>query len=765
MKKRLGLMTLSLMMVSPALAGGAGQPASTPAACKSIADIVSTDEQFGALLTAVQSAGLVDELKALGGSYTLFAPTNAAFAKVPSDQLATLLNDPELLSSVILYHLVAEKATAAELRGASSGTTEQGADIQITTSGNMVMINNARVVKADIQACNGVIHAIDTVLIPPATEAAAPAAAPEAAAPAAPAPEAAAPAPEAAPAAAAPAAEATTVPNAVDITSIPALPLSGATINTAAGAATTETSTEAVAQAPAPETSTEATTETTTEAATTETATTTETTTETATAEASTETTVAQGNTIYDLIVADERFSTLRDLLSDAGLTDTLLTGEYTLFAPTDDAFAALPEGTLAALASDPEALKALLLYHVVSGKLTAEQVAAGNLQTAAGTTLTVSANLSPVIETSNGLIYPVDAVLLPAGFTAPVVEEEAAAPAELATATVADVATALAGPEFSTLRGLLEKAGLLATVTSGEYTIFAPTNDAFAALPAGVADALTDEQLKALLSYHVVPGRVTLEQVNGDTEIKTVQGTALILGNAEPQSVVTAGNSTIYVVNGVLFPADFKAPDLPSTDTGAAPATATTATTTTTTVTTTPAPATAAPATAAPAAAAPAATATPGTAAGGAIAGGNVQSPVGDVAAALSDPRLSTLRDLLTQANLVGTLTSGAYTIFAPTNDAFAKVPQATLDALKADSVKLKQVLLYHVVSGTPGLDALIANPLTTVEGSPLTVTRAAAGLSFDGLGNTLDGGTALSAGTSSIYLIDTVLLPPALR
>ena len=58
-----------------------------------------------------------------------------------------------------------------------------------------------------------------------------------------------------------------------------------------------------------------------------------------------------------------------------------------------------------------------------------------------------------------------------------------------------------------------------------------------------------------------------------------------------------------------------------------------------------------------------------------------------------------------------------------------------------------------------------LIANPLTTVEGSPLTVTRAAAGLSFDGLGGTLDGGTALSAGTSNIYLIDTVLLPPALR
>ena len=166
MKKRLGLMTLSLLLVSPALAGGAGKPAAKPAAsCKSIAAIVKSDPQFSTLATALEAADLTGEL-AGSGSYTLFAPTNAAFAKVPSDKLAALLGDPETLSDVLAYHVVGEKANASDLRGASAGTTEQGADVTFKVSGNQIMINDARVVKADIQACNGVVHAIDTVLMP-----------------------------------------------------------------------------------------------------------------------------------------------------------------------------------------------------------------------------------------------------------------------------------------------------------------------------------------------------------------------------------------------------------------------------------------------------------------------------------------------------------------------------------------------------------------------------------------------------------------------
>lgn len=714
MKKRLGLMTLSLLLVSPAVAGGAGQPAAKPATCKSIAAIVASDPQFSTLATALEAADLTGAL-AGSGSYTLFAPTNAAFAKVPSDQLAGLLGEPEQLSAVLSYHVVAEKASAAELRGASSGTTEQGADVQIKVSGSQIMINDARVVKADIQACNGVVHAIDAVLMPP-TEVEAPEAQAPAPAPAAPAPAPAAPA-------------ASTAPAAIDVRSIPALPLSGAV--TVSTPATTETGT----------------TETSTETATEETATE-----ETATEEAGTEegTAVVESNTLYDVLVADERFSTLRDLLSDADLTDMLMSGEYTVFAPTDEAFAALPEGALAAVASDPELLLSLLRYHVVQGRLTSEQVQVGSLQTLAGSPLTIEAELSPAIESSTGLIYPVDAVLLPEGFTVPEVAEDAAmdAPAEFQTSTAASVSVALEGESFSVLRGLLTRAGLTDTLASGEYTIFAPTDEAFAALPAGTLDALTDEQVKSLLTYHVVPGRLTLEQVEGDTEIKTVQGTALVLGNAIPQSGVTAGTSTIYVVNGVLFPNDFVAPDL------SAPATSTTTTTVTTTTTS-----------AATTSAAAPAQATPGTAQGGAIAGGTMTSPPANVAAVLQEDRFSTVRELLTQAGLLDTLGSGAYTVFLPTNDAFGKLDAAKLNAVKADAALLKQVLTYHVVSGQLDSAGLTAAPLTTVEGSPLAVTSDASGLSFDGMGMALDGGTPVTAGTTTVYVLDSVLLPPSLR
>ncbi|MGX9687851.1 fasciclin domain-containing protein [Deinococcus wulumuqiensis] len=715
MKKRLGLMTLSLLLVSPAVAGGAGQPAAKPATCKSIAAIVASDPQFSTLATALEAADLTGAL-AGSGSYTLFAPTNAAFAKVPSDQLAGLLGEPEQLSAVLSYHVVAEKASAAELRGASSGTTEQGADVQIKVSGSQIMINDARVVKADIQACNGVVHAIDAVLMPP-TEVEAPEAQAPAPAPAAPAPAPAAPA-------------ASTAPAAIDVRSIPALPLSGAV--TVSTPATTETGT----------------TETSTETATEETATE-----ETATEEAGTEegTAVVESNTLYDVLVADERFSTLRDLLSDADLTDMLMSGEYTVFAPTDEAFAALPEGALAAVASNPELLLSLLRYHVVQGRLTSEQVQVGSLQTVAGSPLTIEAELSPAIESSTGLIYPVDAVLLPEGFTVPEVADDTAMveTTEFQTSTAASVSVALEGESFSVLRGLLTRAGLTDTLASGEYTIFAPTDEAFAALPAGTLDALTDEQVKSLLTYHVVPGRLTLEQVEGDTEIKTVQGTALVLGNAIPQSSVTAGTSTIYVVNGVLFPNDFVAPDL------SAPATSTTTTTVTTTTTTS----------AATTSAAAPAQATPGTAQGGAIAGGTMTSPPANVAAVLQEDRFSTVRELLTQAGLLDTLGSGAYTVFLPTNDAFGKLDAAKLNAVKADAALLKQVLTYHVVSGQLDSAGLTAAPLTTVEGSPLAVTSDASGLSFDGMGMALDGGTPVTAGTTTVYVLDSVLLPPSLR
>ncbi|MCD0171642.1 fasciclin domain-containing protein, partial [Deinococcus sp. 23YEL01] len=166
MKKQTSFITLSLMLATPALAGGAGAPAARPAtaACQNIAQIVMADPNFSTLATAVEAAGLGQTL--MGGQYTVFAPTNAAFAKLPSDALAMVLNDPALLRAVLLYHVVPGKVTAKQVMGMSMGKTAQGGSFMVTVSGGKVMIDNATVTKADVMACNGVVHVIDTVLMP-----------------------------------------------------------------------------------------------------------------------------------------------------------------------------------------------------------------------------------------------------------------------------------------------------------------------------------------------------------------------------------------------------------------------------------------------------------------------------------------------------------------------------------------------------------------------------------------------------------------------
>ncbi|MBZ9714369.1 fasciclin domain-containing protein [Deinococcus multiflagellatus] len=130
-----------------------------------IAAIVANDPNFSTLLSAVQAAGLVDTLSS-AGPFTVFAPTNAAFAKVPAADLNALLNDRERLRALLLYHVVPGRVTAAQVTGLSSAKTVNGASLNISTSGNMVMINDATVTRADIRASNGIIHVVDTVLMP-----------------------------------------------------------------------------------------------------------------------------------------------------------------------------------------------------------------------------------------------------------------------------------------------------------------------------------------------------------------------------------------------------------------------------------------------------------------------------------------------------------------------------------------------------------------------------------------------------------------------
>lgn len=130
---------------------------------KDIVDTAVAAGSFKTLATALGAAGLVDTLKGKG-PFTVFAPTDAAFAKIPKADLDALLKDKAKLSAVLTYHVVPGKVMAANVK-AGNVKTVQGSDVTITTMGG-VKVNNANVTKTDIVADNGVIHVIDTVLMP-----------------------------------------------------------------------------------------------------------------------------------------------------------------------------------------------------------------------------------------------------------------------------------------------------------------------------------------------------------------------------------------------------------------------------------------------------------------------------------------------------------------------------------------------------------------------------------------------------------------------
>ena len=130
---------------------------------KDIVDTAVAAGNFKTLATALGAAGLVDTLKGKG-PFTVFAPTDEAFAKIPKADLDALLKDKTKLSAVLTYHVVAGKVMAADVK-AGKVKTVQGSDLTVTTSGG-VMVDKAKVVKTDIVADNGVIHVIDTVIMP-----------------------------------------------------------------------------------------------------------------------------------------------------------------------------------------------------------------------------------------------------------------------------------------------------------------------------------------------------------------------------------------------------------------------------------------------------------------------------------------------------------------------------------------------------------------------------------------------------------------------
>ncbi|WP_082832440.1 fasciclin domain-containing protein [Aquimarina aggregata] len=393
--------------------------------------------------------------------------------------------------------------------------------------------------------------------------------------------------------------------------------------------------------------------------------------------------------TIVELIVEDGRFTSLVGALQATELVEPLTgAGPFTVFAPTDDAFAALET------IPGAETLKEILLYHVASGRFNTSQLLQEEMVASLqGENIKVSLNdnneivindtvklLSANIGGSNGVIQVIDAVLLPPSF------ETLQSIVEIAVNT----------PELSTLVGALQAAELVEALSGdGPFTVFAPTNDAFATLetiPSGDA-------LKEVLLYHVAAGKFTAEDLLQKQTVTTLQGdevsieidesgNVLLNGNIKVAIAdIEASNGIIHVIEGVLLPTE----DLQSI-----------------------------------------------------------------VEIAINTPELSTLVTALQAADLVDALSGdGPFTVFAPTNDAFA-----ALETIP-DGDALKEVLLYHVAAGKfTAEDLLQKQTVTTLQGDEVSVEMNEEG---DVLlnGNIKVALADVEASNGIVHVIEGVLLP----
>lgn len=275
---------------------------------------------------------------------------------------------------------------------------------------------------------------------------------------------------------------------------------------------------------------------------------------------------------IVQTAVEAGQFNTLAALLTQAELVEALQgDGPFTVFAPTDEAFAAVPKPVLNRLGSDTELLKQILLYHVASGSVKAGQVVGlDEVTTLQGSAASVKAYDGKVkvgganvvatdIETSNGVIHVIDAVILPPAVAEAVTER-------MSKPNI--VETAVAAGSFKTLAALVTQAGLADTLSNdGPFTVFAPTDAAFAKLPKETLQAVQDdpELLKSVLLNHVVPGDLEAKHVLETKEFKTAQGAkatasvkdgkAMIQDAGIAKTDIIASNGVIHVIDSVIIP------------------------------------------------------------------------------------------------------------------------------------------------------------------------------------------------------------------
>lgn len=677
-----------------------------------IVEVASGDDRFETLVAAVTAADLVDTLNG-EGPFTVFAPTDDAFALIPEADLEALLADPEALSAVLLAHVVPGRLTAADVAAASTLTTVGGDTLTVEVVDGAVKVGGSTVIVADVAASNGVIHAIDRVIL--AVE----------------------PEPELKTIAEI-AAETPDLSTLVGLVGAAGLgdELSGP--GTFTVFAPTNAAFEAVGQdtldalAADPQALTAVllyhalgTVERASDLLTQPMVTSLQGGALTITAENGevringalvVMADIEASNGVVHVIdavllppqpepgniveVADNAgiFTTLLAAAEAAGLVETL-TGEgpYTVFAPTDEAFAALGQATIDGLLADPEALRNILLFHVVPGRLDSAAVAAADTLTSAqgsdidvtvaGETVQVSgATITTVdVAASNGIIHIIDAVMLPP---------------EPQPQTIIDVATGAGG--FSTLLAAVDAAGLTATLEGeGPFTVFAPTDAAFAALGQDTINGLLADipELTTILTYHVVPGRLTAADILAGAELDTVQGARLIptvenggvrIGNVQiTMTDIEASNGIIHVLDAVLLP--------------------------------------------------------PGN--------------IAEVAAAAGG--FTTLLTAVEAADLTDALTgSDPLTVFAPTDAAFAALGEDTINALLADPPALANILLYHVTAGRLFASDVVAAasiPTLSAEGA-LTVEVSNGVVRLNGVQVVM---TDIQARNGVIHVLDAVIVP----
>ena len=429
-------------------------------------------------------------------------------------------------------------------------------------------------------------------------------------------------------------------------------------------------------------------------------------------------------NTVYDIVSNSPDHTSLKTAIDACSLATTLSgSGPFTLFAPTDAAFNALPSGTLAALLNDLPLLTNILLHHVVGDSVTSGMLTNGQIVTTLlGTDVTVTINSSGVfidnaqvtvadIVADNGVVHVIDAVLIPnPGCTDPnainydpnAIFDDGSC--QYATNTVYDVV--VTSPDHGVLEVGIDTCGLDGYLSGpGPFTVFAPTDAAFNALgPVTLLALLADlPQLTNILKHHVVADSVMSGMLSNGQLITTLFG-ADVTVTIGPSGVfidnalvtvadIVADNGVVHVIDAVLLP-----PAPPTTNS------------------------------------------------------------VYDIISNSADHTTLTLA--IDTAGLAGTLKgSGPFTVFAPTDDAFNLLPSGTIAALLSDLPQLTDILKHHVV-GDSVMSGMLTNgqTVTTLLGTDVTITINSSGVFID---NALVTVADIVGDNGVVHVIDAVLLP----